>query len=274
MAKTFEERFWRHVVVRGPNDCWLWHGSTGHEGYGRISVKRDGKVRQLAAHRVAWELSNKRELGKRVARHSCDTPSCCNPRHIVPGTQAQNMLDAVERRRLNPSRGEWSPHAKLTDAKVLALREDRAAGMSLTRLVKKYGVSAPVVANVYRGHGWKHVGGPIQEDPQLPEQTRKLTAATEVQLVKEYQAGTLAGPLCEKFNVSRGTMVNILERHGVQRRSPGRPPSLTKKDVTVIRKLYTQRKMSMQLIAERFGVSITAVHRAVHGPYAPQHGIE
>lgn len=104
-------------------------------------------------------------------------------------------------------------------------------------------------------------------------QDRKLSAKAEKQLVVEYIAGTLAGVLCLKFDISRGTMINILERHGVQRRSPGRPPKLTAKAVKEIRKMYTQRKAPLAALAEQFGVSVTAVHRAVHGSYAPQHGI-
>lgn len=159
MAKTLEDRLWRMVVVGEPDACWLWRGNVGHEGYGRITVRVAGKTKQRAAHRLAWEFANKMSLGKRVARHRCDVPSCCNPAHILPGTQRENMLDAVARGRLNPARGEWSPFAKLTDEKVLALREDRARGMSLTALSKKFEVSMAVVANVYRGNTWKHVGG-------------------------------------------------------------------------------------------------------------------
>lgn len=143
--------------------------------------------------------------------------------------------------------------------------------MSLSALCKKYSISKPVAAQIYRGLSWKHVDGSIQDHPTQP--TRKLTGAQERHLIREYEAGVLSGALCKKFNITRGTVVNTLKKYGIPRRSPGRPPGLTQKGVAQVRKMYTQQKMSMVTIAEQFGVSATAVHRAVHGAYAPKHGI-
>ncbi len=252
--------------------CWLWQGEMRH-GYGRFSTMQRGKLRQHAAHRYMWALVHKKPAGRLYVLHRCDNAACVNPEHLYLGTPSQNMLDAVARGRLNPARGEWSPFAKLTDAKVLALREDRAAGMGVVALSKKYGVSTSVVANVYRGNTWQHVGGPRQVDPRSALTCRKLSPKDEKALVAEYTAGTLAGEVCTRFNISRGTMINTLERHGVARRSPGRPPKLTAAEVKQIRKQYRQDRISMSQLAEQFEVSAMAIHRVLKGVYAPEHGI-
>lgn len=181
------------------------------------------------------------------------------------------MLDAVKRGRLNPARGEWQAASKLTETQVIALREDRAAGVTLAVLSEKYGVSKTIAAQVYRGLSWKHVGGPTQDGPSVP--ARKLTKTQEQQLIREYEAGVLSGALCQKFNIARTTVVNILKKYNVPRRSPGRPPGLTAKGVAQVRKMYMQQKMSMTAIAEQFGVNAATIHRVVHGAYAPKHGI-
>ena len=276
MAKSIEDYFWRRVDKNGPlhsalgTRCWLWRGELAY-GYGRFTYTQNGKRYQVAAHRFAWELANNKKLDRSRALHRCDVPSCVNPQHLYAGTAQQNMMDAMRRKRLNPARGEWQAFSKLTEMQVVALREDRAAGTSLRALSEKYGISKTVAALIYRGLSWKHVGGPIQGRPARP--VRKLTKIQERQLVREYETGVLSGALAQKFNITRGTVNNILKRHAVEARSPGRPPGLTQKGVDQVRKMYTQQKMSMTAIARQFGVSETAIHRAIHGAYAPKHGI-
>lgn len=84
MAKTIEDYFWRKVDKDGPlhpmlkTRCHLWRGEMEH-GYGRFTYTREGKRHQVGAHRFAWELANKKKLGKARALHRCDVPSCVNP---------------------------------------------------------------------------------------------------------------------------------------------------------------------------------------------------
>lgn len=84
---------WRVV-----GDCWLWLGSK-HKGYGQLTIN-DKLVR---AHRVAYEVWVGPLAGpEEVVRHTCDTPSCINPEHLVRGTQADNVQDMWDRGRANP----------------------------------------------------------------------------------------------------------------------------------------------------------------------------
>jgi transposase len=145
--------------------------------------------------------------------------------------------------------------------------------MTVSALSKKYGVSPPVVANVYRGNTWKHVGGPLQIDPRSTDQNRKLVAEEELGVVREYQSGATRKAIRGKFNISAGTIINILKRHGVASHSCGHPPGLRADAVLQVRKMYSQQRISMAALAEQFGVSIAAIHRAIRGAYAPAHGI-
>jgi HNH endonuclease len=92
-------RFLAKVDFAGPDECWEWtacrHVRMGH---GRLVVGgRAGKVEY--AHRLAWQYWVGPIPDGLIVRHTCDNPPCCNPAHLILGTQADNALDMVRRRR-------------------------------------------------------------------------------------------------------------------------------------------------------------------------------
>lgn len=80
-------RFLAKVATAGPNECWLWTASTNQDDYGRFHV---GDVIKQA-HHVAYFIHHGRWPD--YVMHSCDTPRCCNPAHLVEGTHHENILD-------------------------------------------------------------------------------------------------------------------------------------------------------------------------------------
>ena len=82
--------------MAGETPCVEWGGARNAQGYGVMSKAVHGS---RLAHRAA--LAEK--LGRAVqgvSRHTCDNPPCMNPDHLVEGTQADNVADAVERGRI------------------------------------------------------------------------------------------------------------------------------------------------------------------------------
>ena len=96
------ERFWARVdQAGGPNACWPWCGSPGSQGYGLLQGATNYRGFSFLAHRIAFALYNQRDpLIGLLVRHSCDNPPCCNPAHLIEGTQKDNYDDAVERGRM------------------------------------------------------------------------------------------------------------------------------------------------------------------------------
>lgn len=93
--EDFLQRFWDKVDQPDPEGCWEWQASTRKDGYGQIW--HGGSL--LSAHRVAYETYHGPLGPGLVLRHTCDNPRCCNPQHLLAGTQEANMRDMTSRGR-------------------------------------------------------------------------------------------------------------------------------------------------------------------------------
>lgn len=146
------ENFWSSVDRSSPDSCWLWQGSySKHNGYGQISW--GGRPRQT--HRLAWELTYGPIPEGLIIRHSCDTPLCCNPAHLILGTQLENVEDRVNRNRSRGLAGEANNSAKLNDARVAYIREQYNDGaLSQRELAEMFGVSIGQISRIVRGKAW------------------------------------------------------------------------------------------------------------------------
>lgn len=142
-------------VESKPSGCMEWSGKLFRNGYGCFGLKG----RYLLAHRVAYFIQHGALPGLGgVVMHSCDNRKCCNPNHLRSGTHRENLQDMVAKGRDNPTRGEASYRATMTDDKVRQLRSMRTdLAMIFKDLGTYFGIStkqATVIAN--RGQ-WSHI---------------------------------------------------------------------------------------------------------------------
>lgn len=157
---SLEERLWRQVKKLGANDCWEWLGASRIKGYGVIGLGGRGAGKDLA-HRVAWIISNG-PLPKidghhgAVVRHTCDNRLCCNPKHLVVGSQTDNVTDMDERgrRKTVSKRGSQHHNAKLTEDDVRAIRADTRSG---PKVAADYGITKENVYYIKNRKAWKHI---------------------------------------------------------------------------------------------------------------------
>lgn len=150
--KPMRERFLSKVERRGDDECWPWVGCTNGVGYGQFMIaSHQGVDDVVGAHRVALFL----ETGywpPADTRHLCHNSICVNPRHLIPGTRAQNMGDMILAGR--SLSGELQPNHKLTWEKVREARQRHAEGAEPRELAIDYGVSVRTMGQCLAGETW------------------------------------------------------------------------------------------------------------------------
>lgn len=148
-----EQRFWSRVDRRSPDECWPWVGYLNSNGYG-IWKERPGRgQRARPASRLAFYFTH--GYYPPVVRHKCDNPPCCNPAHLEPGTQVDNLADMTARGR--STRGVRNPAAKLTEAQVREVRRRLADGERNGDISHAMGISRNRVYEIRTGKVWSHV---------------------------------------------------------------------------------------------------------------------
>lgn len=158
---SFEERLWRSIDRRGPDECWPWTKKSRVSGYGYISRggRNSGKV---MAHRAVWELTNGpipdgSGFHGFVIMHRCDNRICCNPAHLKLGTQAMNVsdMDVKGRRKTKAHKGGGHHNSKLTEKMV---RDMRSGLVTPEAVAAETGMLLKSVKRVMRDKKlWKHV---------------------------------------------------------------------------------------------------------------------
>lgn len=134
-------------------------------GYGAFRIS-NGPT--LPAHRVAWSLTNGREIPDGLCvMHKCDNPPCCNPAHLRLGTVAENNADRARKGRngdysrtgfsTGAAQGERNRHAKLKEQDVRDIRHEVASGGNQAAIARRYGLAAANIWSLVHRRTWKHV---------------------------------------------------------------------------------------------------------------------
>lgn len=154
--KTIAEEFWELVCVGKPDKCWQWLGSIGAGGYGRYYNKKfKNKSKRKKSHRLAWMYTNgKIPIGLKVLHH-CDNPPCCNPSHMFLGTQVDNIVDMVKKKR--HMRGVNQVDAKLSAIQVKEARNLWERGYLIKEVATLYKLSDSCMGRVVARKSYKDV---------------------------------------------------------------------------------------------------------------------
>lgn len=113
------QRFLLAALDTVTHDCIVWPYSKNALGYGTSGFAS----RTWLSHRLVYFL--KYGAVPSLLRHTCDNPACVNVQHLMPGSNADNMRDMVERGR--QCKGE-DRATKLTGEQVQYIRANYVKG--------------------------------------------------------------------------------------------------------------------------------------------------
>lgn len=142
------------VKTHNSDACLIWPFAKGGNPkfrYGTLYF--DGRVH--AAHRVSFFLAYG-HWPTPIARHTCDTPACVNPRHIIEGTKLDNSNDMMERKRNRQPSGERNGNAKLTAETVTRIRAEYPKHTQQA-IADTFGIDQTTVSDIVLRKVWKHI---------------------------------------------------------------------------------------------------------------------
>lgn len=145
ITPTLRDRFWSKVDTKRSEKkktvtCWEWTGAT-RAGYGCLKI--NGNV--VSAHRLSFIMHHEREPEGLIC-HTCDNRLCVNPAHLFEGTHQDNIVDAVQKRRVKPFRTKRS--YPLTDDEIAAIIDHYERGVSEREIARKFTVAPTSLKNL------------------------------------------------------------------------------------------------------------------------------
>lgn len=103
-------------------------------------------------HRVSYMLHKGEVFSHQVVRHTCDNPICCNPDHLVLGTQLDNINDRTTRGRT--AIGLTHGKSKFNEEQV---RYIRSCVISQRKMAEKFNVNRSTIQDIQNGRTYNDI---------------------------------------------------------------------------------------------------------------------
>lgn len=145
------ENIKQHVDIDPITGCWNWKLYRLNGGYG-LKTQRG---RRMYAHRLSFAITKGPIPDGCEILHSCDNPSCINPKHLTSGTRRENVDDCIIKGRI--ARGEQLPQTVLRECDVAEIRNRHRAGETMESIRQYFKISRGCVRGVIRRINWKHL---------------------------------------------------------------------------------------------------------------------
>lgn len=150
--------FWSHVDRKSEDECWNWTASKDRDGYGKFHIERNKNKYALdVASRVAYKATHGSIPDKMCVLHTCDNPSCCNPKHLFLGTKKDNTQDMILKGRKIDFKGEDHPNSVLTEDNIKEIFSLYRDGYTQTEIADQFHVTQVCISSILSRKIWKHV---------------------------------------------------------------------------------------------------------------------
>lgn len=129
-----------------------WPDNTG---YLRVNPRVNGKHFRARVHTLVLLAFGLFPEHGQVVRHLNGNKLDNSLANLRWGTMQENSNDMIMHG--TSTKGSKSPMTTLTEADVVQLRKDRASGMTLKELTKKFGLAKSTVSYIVNRRTWVHV---------------------------------------------------------------------------------------------------------------------
>lgn len=148
------QRFYSFILDSSNDDiCWKWTGGKDWDGYGIFFVNK----KSIKAHRYAYQILVGRIPSGKLICHTCDNPSCVNPKHLFIGTFQDNVDDMMKKGRHKARSGSCHHNSKLNEELVKIVKQRLLKGDKITHIAKDLNVSITTIFDIKNGNTWKNV---------------------------------------------------------------------------------------------------------------------
>ena len=146
--------------IENENGCWI---CTSHKGTkaGYPFYNYNGKRTTMSRYiysKYYGELPENvivnGEIKKVVIMHTCDNPMCINPKHLICGTQKDNLHDMQNKGRKWAPQGNEHPSSKLTKDNAIDILKDKR---TIREIAKDYNVHHSTIWGIKKHKYWKNL---------------------------------------------------------------------------------------------------------------------
>lgn len=148
--KTLERKSGQHT-----RKAQIMSPAASRAGYLSVAIGIGSNRRTCYVHTLVLEAFVSLRPTSMDACHEDGNPRNNNLKNLRWDTRAGNHAD--KSRHGTDTIGERHPASKLTDETVLAIRNMRAAGCSVTQMAERYGVSRMTASRAASGRSWSHI---------------------------------------------------------------------------------------------------------------------
>lgn len=151
-AKSVKDKWSSKVKFGSQDECWLWLASKNKKGYGTLG--------EGLAHRISYELHYGSFDYSLSVCHSCDNPSCVNPKHLWLGTSNENMQDMVKKKRADRTKKHvqiYKTVKKFSIEDIRSIRNMFSKGVKQSDILEDYPMSVCNLRKILNYKTWKLV---------------------------------------------------------------------------------------------------------------------
>jgi hypothetical protein len=213
------DRFWEKVKQpEKEDDCWLWTGCCNKKGYGAFNNTVLGKMTR--AHRFSYEFFYGAIVPNNLLIcHTCDTPSCVNPDHLVAATSKLNMEDCKNKGRNVKGSKLWSAKLSESDVENIINGAINKTFTSAKQVITQFGISRTELCYLFSKKAWVEITNKFSIETLLKAQyalnvNAKLTPDDVKDIRKRLNNDELQKDIAKIYNVHPQTISRI--NHGIR----------------------------------------------------------